>query len=290
MERLRKRVKEDLQEVIEKEAREPFARRPLVVLIRGAGEMASGVAHRLHRSHFEVCMTDVPFPLAVRRGVSFCEALYEGEKEVEGVCARAVQTMDEIAVAWNEGKIPLLIDPDGENTRNFLKPDVLVDAIMAKRNVGTAIQDAPLVIGLGPGFTAGKDVHLVVETNRGPDLGRVISTGSAEPDSGIPGLVGGFTTERVLRTMKEGIFHLKVQIGEGVTKGSVVAVVDDHPVVAEISGIVRGILREGTEVTQRMKVGDIDPRGNRDLCYSISEKARAIGGGVLEAILYWYNR
>ena len=290
MERLRKRVKEDLQEVIEKEAREPFARRPLVVLIRGAGEMASGVAHRLHRSHFKVCMTDVPFPLAVRRGVSFCEALYEGEKEVEGVCARAVRTMDEIAVVWNEGKIPLLIDPDGKNTRNFLKPDVLVDAIMAKRNVGTAIQDAPLVIGLGPGFTAGKDVHLVVETNRGPDLGRVISTGSAEPDSGIPGVVGGFTTERVLRTMKEGIFHPKVPIGEGITKGSVVAVVDDYPVVAEISGIVRGILREGTEVTQGMKVGDIDPRGKRELCYSISEKARGIGGGVLEAILSWYNR
>jgi xanthine dehydrogenase accessory factor len=235
-------------------------------------------------------MVDIPFALAVRREVSFCEALYEGEKEVEGVLAKAVQTMGEIASTWNEGKIPVRIDPDGKSTRDFLKPDVLVDAIMAKRNVGTTMEDAPLVIGLGPGFTAGKDAHLVVETNRGPDLGRVILEGSAESDSGIPGEVGGFTIERVLRSVKDGIFHPKLSIGDRVTKGAAVAVVGDFPVTAEISGIVRGLLREGTAVKEGMKVGDIDPRGRRDLCFAISEKARAIGGGVLEAILYWYNR
>ncbi len=273
-----------------KGVREPLLKKPFVVLIRGAGEMASGVAHRLHRSHFKICMVDIPFALAVRREVSFCEALYGGEKEVEGVRAKAVQTVGEIASTWNDGKIPVRIDPDGKSTRDFLKPDVLVDAIMAKRNVGTTMEDAPLVIGLGPGFTAGKDAHLVVETNRGPDLGRVIYEGSAEPDSGIPGEIGGFTTERVLRTMKEGIFHPKLSIGDRVAKGSAVAVVGDFPVTAEISGTVRGLLREGTEVKEGMKVGDIDPRGRRELCFAISEKARAIGGGVLEAILYWYNR
>jgi xanthine dehydrogenase accessory factor len=290
MGRLCQSVEEDPQEVKEKGAREPLLRKPLVVLIRGAGEMASGVAHRLYRSHFKICMVDVPFPLAVRREVSFCEALYEGEKEVEGVRGKAAQMTREIVSVWDEGKIPVLTDPDGKNTRDYLRPDVLVDAIMAKRNVGTTVGDAPLVIGLGPGFTAGKDVHLVVETNRGPDLGRVIYEGSAEPDSGVPGEVGGFTTERVLRTTKEGTFHPKVSIGDRVAKGSSVAVVDDSPVTAEISGIVRGLLRQGTAVTKGMKVGDIDPRGKRELCFSISEKARAIGGGVLEAILYWYNR
>jgi len=263
---------------------------PLIVLIRGAGEMASGVAHRLIRSHFKVCLLDIPMPLAVRRGVSYCEAIYEEEKEVEGIRAKAIEAPEKIGPVWNEGKIPLLVDPTGKKTRDFLKPDVLVDAILAKENLGTKIDDAPLVIGLGPGFTAEKDVHLVVETNRGHQLGKVIFKGSAETDSGVPGEIGGFTTERVLRTIKTGTFHSQFSIGDHVGKGSVIAVVDDFPVIAEISGMVRGLLREGTKVKKGMKVGDIDPRGKREHCFTISEKARAIGGGVLEAILYWYNR
>ena len=167
---------------------------------------------------------------------------------------------------------------------------MLIDAIVAKRNLGTQIKDASLVIGLGPGFTAGKDVHIVIETNRGQHLGKVILSGAAEPDTGIPGEIGGFTVERVLRTMKKGIFHPHKSIGDRVNKGSVVAVVDDFPVIAQISGVVRGLLREGVVVKKGMKVGDIDPRWKKEHCFSISEKARAIAGGVLEAILYRFNQ
>jgi len=262
----------------------------VIVLIRGAGEMASGVAHRLHRSHFNVCMLEIPHPIAVRREVSFCEAIYEGEKEVEGVRAKFISRPEEIDSVWQEEKIPVLVDPDGEKTRRFIKPDVLVDAIMAKKNLGTHIKKAPLVIGLGPGFCAEKDVHIVIETNRGHDLGRLILKGTAEPDTGIPGNIGGYSVERVLRTMKRGVFHPQKGIGDRVNKGLVVAVVDDFPVMAKISGIVRGLIREGVEVKKGMKVGDIDPRGKRESCFTISDKARAIGGGVLEAILYWFNK
>ena len=145
----------------------------LTILIRGGGEVASGVAYRLHQAHFKICMTEISHPLAVRREVAFSEAIYEGEKEVEGVRAKLISKPEEIESVWKKGEIPMLVDPDGKKTRNFLKPDVLVDAIMAKRNLGTQIHDAPLVIGLGPGFTAGKDVHIVVETNRGHGLGKM---------------------------------------------------------------------------------------------------------------------
>ena len=262
----------------------------LIVLIRGAGEMASGVAHRLHQSHFKVCMLEIPRPIAVRREVSFCEAIYEGEKEVEGVRSKFISKPEEILSVWKDGKIPVLVDPDGEKTRRFIKPDVFLDAIMAKKNLGTHIKKAPLVIGLGPGFYAGKDVNIVIETNRGHDLGRLILKGTAEPDTGIPGNIGGYTLERVLRTMKKGIFHPQKSIGDRVSKGTVVAVVDDFPVIAKISGMVRGLIREGVQVRKVMKVGDIDPRGKRESCFTISDKARAIGGGVLEAILYWFNK
>lgn len=262
----------------------------LVILIRGAGEMASGVAHRLQQCHFKICMLEISQPLAVRREVSFCEAIYDGEKEVEGIRAKFLSKPEQVQSIWKARKIPLLVDPDLKKTRDFLKPDVLIDAIMAKKNVGTKINDAPLVIGLGPGFTAGKDVHIVIETNRGHRLGKMIRHGTAEPDTGIPGDVGGYTAQRVLRTMKKGILYPHKAIGDRVNKGSVVAVIDDFPIIAEISGVVRGLLREGVEVKKGMKVGDIDPRGKRELCFTISDKARAIGGGVLEAILYWFNK
>ena len=262
----------------------------LVVLIRGAGEMASGVAHRLHQSHFKICMIEISHPLAVRREVTFSEAIYEGEKEIEGIRAKLISKLEEVELTWEQGAIPILIDPDAKIARNFLKPDVLVDAIMAKKNLGTQLNDAPLVIGLGPGFTAEKDVHIVIETNRGNNLGKMILKGSAEPDTGIPGEIGGYTIERLLRTMKKGVFHPQRSIGERVNKGAVVAVAEDFPVIAKISGVVRGLLRDGVEVKKGMKVGDIDPRGKRELCFTISDKARAIGGGVLEAILYRFNQ
>jgi xanthine dehydrogenase accessory factor len=262
----------------------------LIVLIRGGGEVASGVAHRLHQAHFKICMTEISHPLAVRREVAFSEAIYEGEKKVEGVRAKFISKPEEIESLWKKGDVPILVDPDGKKTRAFLKPDVLVDAIMAKRNLGTQINDAPLVLGLGPGFTAGEDVHVVVETNRGHLLGKMILSGTAEPDTGIPGEIGGYTVERVLRTMKKGIFYPQKSIGDRINEGAVVAVVDDFPVIAKISGIVRGLLREGVEVKKGMKVGDIDPRGKKQSCFTVSDKARAIGGGVLEAILYRFNR
>ncbi len=262
----------------------------LTILMRGAGEMASGVAHRLHRSHFKICMIEIPHPVAVRREVSYCEAVYEGEKEVEGVRARLISGPEEIQSIWKGGEIPLWVAPTLKKAKDFMKPDVVIDAIMAKKNLGTRIDDAPLVIGLGPGFTAGKDVHIVIETNRGHHLGRMIRKGTAEPDTGIPGDIGGYTVQRVLRAVKKGTFHPCQSIGEKVQKGAVVAFLDDAPVIAEISGVVRGLLREGIEVSRGMKVGDIDPRGKRPYCFTISEKARAIGGGVLEAVLFWFNQ
>jgi len=256
----------------------------LIVLIKGGGEMASGAAHRLVRSGFRVCITEIPQPLAVRRRVSFCEAVFAGQTEVEGLIGRRVATLEEIRRCWEEGEIPVIIDP-GCAIRKTLSPDVLVDAILAKRNTGTTQADAPLVIGLGPGFHAGRDAHFVIETNRGHNLGRVIEEGEAEPNTGIPGEVGGFTGERVLRAPVGGRFQGKKQIGDRIEKGDVVAEVEGVPLAAAIPGVLRGILHDTLTVTPHMKVGDVDPRGARELCFTVSEKARAIAGGVLEAIL-----
>jgi xanthine dehydrogenase accessory factor len=261
----------------------------LVVIIRGAGELASGVAHRLYSSHFRICLTDIDQPQAVRREVSFCEAVYDGEKEVEGVTARLVTSPEKITSTWQAGKIPLIVDPEAE-IKNYLKSDVLVDAILAKKNLGTSIRDAPLVIGLGPGFTAGKDVHVVIETNRGHNLGKAILTGEAEPNTGVPGEIAGFAADRVFRAPREGKFLNVKGIGDLVQAGEVVATVNNEPVKALISGVVRGLLRDGNQVYRGMKAGDIDPRGKKKNCYTISDKARAIGGGVLEAIMYHFNR
>jgi xanthine dehydrogenase accessory factor len=261
----------------------------LIILIKGAGEMATGVAHRLFCSGFRLCLTEIAEPLAVRRAVSFCEAIFEKEKEVEGVKARLVAGENAIRHAWAQGWVPVIIDPHA-NICRVVKPDVVVDATLAKENLGTRISDASLVIGLGPGFRAGEDVQVVIETNRGHNLGRVIERGEAEPNTGIPGSIGGYTWERVLRAPGEGIFQAKKKIGDKVQAGETVAEVDGAPVKAGISGVLRGILRDGVRVTEKMKAGDIDPRGTRENCFTISDKARAIGGGVLEAILRKYNK
>ena len=260
----------------------------LVVLIRGGGEVASGVAHRLARAHFRVCLTETSHPLAVSRGVAFCEAIYDGEKEVEGVVARQVKFANQIPKVWQESQIPIIVDPEA-SIREALKPHVLVDAIMAKRNLGTKITDAPLVIGLGPGFQAGRDVHMVVETNNSQSLGRVILNGEAEGNTGIPIAIGDLTFDRVLHSPGDGLFLTDKGIGDLVIAGEVVASVAEKPVKAEIDGVVRALLRSGIMVGKGTKLGEIDPSGNKEVCYTIRPRARAIAGGVLEAILMRYN-
>lgn len=261
----------------------------LIVLIRGAGEMASGVAWRLFQSHFNILLTEIPQPLAVRREVSFCEAVYEGQKKVEGVEAVLITSEDDVRKIWASQRIPLVIDP-GLNRSLSLNLHVLVDAILAKKNTGTQINQAPLVIALGPGFRAGGDAHLVVETNRGHNLGRILTEGEAEADTGIPGTIGGYAVERVLRAPTEGIITTCKKIGDPVVPGEIVAEVAGRPVKARIKGVLRGLIREGTPVPVGLKVGDIDPRGNPAYCTTISEKARAIAGAVLEGIMRQYNR
>ena len=259
-----------------------------IILIKGGGEMASGVVLRLVRSGFRVCITEIPEPLAVRRGVSFCEAVFAGRKEIEGLVGKLVSGREEILRSWENGEAPVIIDP-GCAIRKILSPDVVVDAILAKRNTGTALSDAPLVIGLGPGFRAGSDVHFVIETNRGHHLGRVIEEGEAEADTGIPGDIGGYTWERVLRAPVGGRFRGKKQIGDRIEEGEIVAEVEGVPLKASISGVLRGILHDGLPVVPNMKVADVDPRALRENCLTVSDKARAIAGGVLEAILIKYN-
>ena len=253
------------------------------VVIRGAGDLASGVALRLWRAGMDVVLLDVERPTAIRRTVAFSEAIVHGEQCVEDVTARlaAVETVEETLAA---GMIPVLVDPEGRSIPT-LRPDALVDAILAKRNLGTEITDAPVVIGVGPGFTAGVDCHAVVETMRGHTLGRVIREGSAIPNTGIPGLIGGFAGERVLRAPAAGLFHPLRDIGDAVTEGEVLATVEGKPMAATLTGTLRGILPEGTEVFPGMKAGDIDPRCQRSHCFTASDKALAVGGGVLEAIL-----
>jgi xanthine dehydrogenase accessory factor len=269
----------------------PKIERPskLVILIKGGGEMATGVAHRLFHSGFLVCLTEIPEPLAVRREVSFCEAIYEGQKTVEGLKAIRVEGQAKVYQAWTKGLIPILVDPQCR-VRRKLNPDVIIDAILAKTNTGTQINDAPLVIGLGPGFRAGEDVHWVVETNRGHYLGRVIERGEAEADTGVPGNIGGYTWERVLRAPSAGRFRGRKKIGDRVEQGETVAEVKKLPVRSQISGVLRGLLRDRGWVEKDMKVGDVDPRATPEHCFMISDKARAIGGGVLEAILRRHPR
>ena len=260
----------------------------LVVLIRGGGEVASGVAHRLARAHFKVCLTEIAQPLAVSRGVAFCEAIYDGKKEIEGVVARRITSANEIPKVWQENEIPIIVDPEAR-VKKTVNPDVLVDAIIAKRNLGTKITDAPLVIGLGPGFTAGKDVHMVVETNDGENLGKVILNGEAEKDTGIPVAIGGLTFERVLHSPKDGLFLTNKELGDFVAAGEVVASVASHQIKAEIGGIVRALMRSGTKVAKRTKLGEIDPTGSKKACFTIRPKMSKIADGVLEAILMRYN-
>ena len=261
----------------------------MLVLIKGAGDLATGTAVRLRRAGLDLVMTEVERPTAVRRTVAFSQCMYDGTAAVEGLTARRASGKAEALAALARGEIPVLCDP-GAEIRKELPFDGVVDAILAKRNLGTAITDAPIVLALGPGFTAGVDCHGVVETKRGHDLGRLILEGSAIPNTGVPGDVGGYTKERIIRSPADGPFEPVAQIGQQVNLGDVVAKVNGIPVTAQLTGIVRGMLPAGIPVTAGMKSGDIDPRCEVRHCFTVSDKARAIGGGVLEGILYFGRR
>ena len=261
-----------------------------LVVVKGGGDLATGVAHRLHRSGFPVMITEIENPTMVRRSVSFAECLYADAWRVEGVTSARADGESPAEKAGNAraileaGSIPVMVDPRAEAVAQ-VRPAVLVDAILAKRNLGTRIDDAEVVIGLGPGFTAGVDCHAVIETSRGHDLGRVILEGAAKPNTGVPGPIGGYTTERLLRAPQAGVFTSIARIGDVVRAGESIARVDGAEVTSAIGGVLRGLLRDGIEVSAGFKVGDVDPRAEPAHCHTISDKSRAIGGGALEAIM-----
>ena len=296
----------------------------LLIICRGAGDLATGIIHRLHRAGHRVIALETDYPAAIRRQVSFCEAVYDGSAAVEGVTARLVPALADaetdtetysgindtpaahiVSEKWDSsaieavleaGEVPLLIDPKGESSV-LLKPDVVVDAIIAKKNLGTTINMAPLVIGVGPGFTAGQDVHLVIESMRGHNLARIITDGMAQPNTGVPGNIAGFTSERVIHAPAAGYIHDVRKIGDIVQKGDEIARIypdkesydnalsEYVPVNATITGIIRGLIREGYYFREGFKIADIDPRESElTNCFTISDKARSIAGSVLEAV------
>ena len=261
----------------------------LIVLIKGGGEVASGIAHRLHLSHLRVCLTEIANPLAVSRGVTFSEAVFDGIKIIMGVKAELVSALPkDIYRVWQQGNIPIVVDPE-TSIKEKIKPEVLVDAIMAKRNSGTKISDAPLVIGVGPGFYAGRDVHMVVESNHSSNLGRVILEGKAEKNTGIPVAVGGLTKERVIWAPKAGVFTSNREIGDSVVAGEVVGWVGDLSLKAPISGMLRGLIRSGVGVSKGSKLIEVDPLNDKAICNIITDKMRRIGEGALQAIMLKFN-
>ena len=275
----------------------------ILIICRGGGDLATGIVHRLFRAGFSVLVLETDSPAAIRRQVSFSEAVYDGTATVEGVTAERIASANRASVdhVLEEGRVPLLVDPEGSSIP-LLKPDIVVDAIIAKTNLGTAKEMAPLVIGVGPGFTAGEDVDLVVESMRGHNLARIFTTGSALPNTGIPGNIGGFTKERVLHAEAAGYMKNIRQIGDIVEKGEEIARIYEKmtedgtfsgsyvSVEASISGMIRGLIREGYHFQKGFKIADIDPRESELAnCFTISDKARSIGGSVLEAVCGYVN-
>jgi len=256
----------------------------MIVMIRGGGDLASGVAIRLQRCGIRVVITELPEPLVVRRMVSFAEAVHRGEITVEDVVGQLVSDFSELERVWDRGQIPVVIDPE-LNSLSALKPEVVVDARMRKKPPETGLDLAPLVIGLGPGFTAGVDCHAVVETNRGHNMGCVYWEGTPEGDTGIPGSVQGYAAERVLRAAGEGRLETLVKIGDLVQKDQVLARSGGRDVRSPFDGAVRGLLRNETYVKKGMKIGDVDPRSDPAFAWIVSDKSRCLGGSVLEAIL-----
>jgi len=263
--------------------------RDILVAVKGAGDLATGVIHRLKRAGFAVMATELPQPTVLRRTVAFAEAVPSGKMTVEGITACRAGSVEDIRAALANGFMPIVVDPDGEIFRR-IQPRVLVEATLSKHNSGITMNDAPIVIALGPGYEAGKDAHAVIETNRGHNLGRVYLQGNAEQNTGIPGTIGGYAGERLLRASCAGRLYGVHQIGDQVQAGEIVAVIKSDegtvPISATISGILRGLVRDDLVVSTGMKVGDIDPRAIREHCFTISDKSRAVAGGVLEAVMY----
>ncbi len=254
------------------------------ILIRGGGDLGSGIAFRLYRVGWNIVITEVSKPLVLRRTVSFANAIYERVVEVEGIRAKHIINPIEIHECLNQRTIPVVISPDSHIFENYV-PDVVVDARLLKKEVDYALNKLPMIIGLGPGFEVGKNCHAVIETNRGHYLGRVIWSGSAMKDTGTPGTVNDKGKERVLRAPISGIISSGLPIGTIVKKDEIIGLVDGTPISAPFDGCLRGLMHDGIEVQQGMKIGDLDPRPDNKLTQFISEKALAIAGGVLEAIL-----
>ena len=264
------------------------------VIVKGGGDIGTGVAHRLFREGYRIVVVDIDRPTAVRRQVSFCEAIYQGEVQVEEVRARKIAVDKKLVEQLKLHQfVPVVVDQDNSGSmviklfellRHQFKPHILIDAILAKKNLGTSITDADLVLGLGPGFVAGNEVHYIIETNRGPDLGKVIRSGSAEPDTKVPAPVLGISGDRVIRAPMSGIFNPAVQIGQMVMQGQNLGEINGNKISAPISGLIRGLLKEGLSVKPGMKLGDIDPRGDAVKANRISDKADKIAEGVSQAI------
>lgn len=256
------------------------------VVIRGGGDLATGVAEVLYQSGFKILILDIEKPSSIRRSVCFSEAIYDGIIQVENIICKKVENENEIEKCWSEKIIPIMVDEKGEIIKK-IKPDVVVDNIIAKKNLGTTKEMAPITIALGDGFEAGKDVDIVVETMRGHNLGRVITSGRAMKNTGIPGEIKGVSKDRVIYSLANGIFSSVKKIGDTVQKDEIIGYVGDVEIRGKISGVLRGIIREGYEVTENMKIGDIDPRiEEKNNCFTISDKARSLGGAVLRAIMF----
>lgn len=259
-----------------------------LVVVRGGGDVASGTINRLYNMGFKVLVLEIDKPNFIRRKVCYGEAIYEKEFELEGVVSKFADSIENIKKIWEEKKIPIYIDPQMKIISE-IKPDIIVDAIIAKKNLGMKKELADLTIGLGPGFEAGKDVHFVIETNRGHDLGRIIKKGRASENTGIPGIIKGYGKERVIYAQTSGKIKVICDIGTSVKKEDVIAYIDNTPVKASLTGIIRGMIRNNSFVKEGLKISDIDPREEElKNCFTISDKARTISGGVVEAIFNFY--
>lgn len=265
-----------------------------LIIVRGGGDIATGTIYKLYQCGFDVLILETEHPSAIRRNVAFSEAVYEKIQTVESVTCTLAEDVSQAIGLLEQKKLPVLVDPQGESI-SVLKPFAVVDAILAKKNLGTNRQMASITIALGPGFVAGADVDAVIETKRGHSLGRVIYQGKAIENTGIPGMIAGYGKERVIHSPEEGIFRNIKKITDTVKKGDIIAVVENSgrqtPVKATLDGLIRGLLRDGYPVTKGFKVADIDPRIEEyKNCFTISDKARCIAGGVLEAILHLDGR
>ena len=261
-----------------------------IIIVRGGGDIASGTINRLHNMGFRVLVLEISKPNFIRRKVCYGEAVYEGEFSLEGTVSKLACSLEEIYSIWEEKKIPVYIDPEMKILEK-LSPDVIIDGILAKKNLGMSKELAPVTIGLGPGFEAGKNVHAVIETNRGHNLGRIIYEGKAAENTGIPGIIQGYGKERVIYASAEGILKTVHDIGDVVQKDEIIAYIGTEPVKASLTGLIRGMIRGGSFVKKGLKISDIDPREDQlENCYTISDKARTISGGAVEAVFFLLNK